>query len=102
MKLHANIQMDTVLVSVKIALTAAIKAAYSAIGRFSCCEDMLQVRKNLSQANERVINFFPYDRSNGQSRLISLELPKFVRGLSLGTTRHIHNQQTQQRRYSIT
>jgi len=66
---------------------------------------MLQALKNLSQANgERQISF-PSDRSDGQSRLISLELPKFVRGLLLGTTRHIHNQhnqQTQQRWYPIT
>jgi hypothetical protein len=58
---------------------------------------MLQVRKNLSQANGKRQISSPYDRSDGQSRLISLELPKFVRGLLLGTIRHIHNQQTQQR-----
>ncbi|BFU92834.1 MAG: hypothetical protein NTAFB01_40210 [Nitrospira sp.] len=89
--------MDIVLVAVKIDATTTIKLLYSAIDRFSCYEGMLQVRKNLSQANGEWQISSPYDRSDGQNRPISLELPKFVRGLSLGTTRHIHHQQTQQR-----
>ncbi len=60
---------------------------------------MLQVRKNLSQANDEGQIYSPYDRSDGQNRLISLELRRFVRDPSLSTTRHIHHQQIQQRWY---
>lgn len=45
------IQRDTVYAAVKIAVTATLTLLYSTIGGFSCDERMLQVHKNLSQAN---------------------------------------------------
>ncbi len=88
--------MNTGLAAVKT-VTPYDQDAASQLSIDSLYRDMLQVPKNLSQANGEC-QFSPLgiEVMDKTDRSL-LELPKFVRGLSLDTTRYNHNQPTLQR-----